>query len=95
MLDIFFKGENNSTQKMSPHQLEKLMKTKFAIDLRLKANQRKSYFTTMAKDKIKAKLLHGKLINQKNNEGEYEADDAYLEEEEEDTDYNQLVDDLD
>jgi hypothetical protein len=59
MLEIFFKGERNSSHKISHTQAEKLMKTKFSIDFRLKAIQIKSYFTYLAKDKTKAELLCG------------------------------------
>ena len=92
MLEIFLKGERDSSLKMSAPQLEKLMKSKYKIELRLKATQIKGYFTNLAKDKIKAQLLYDKLLNHQKNGRQDEEEDDYLGEIEE-SEYNQLVDD--
>ena len=89
MIEIFLKGEDTLSQKKSPNQVEVLSKKMFPISERLKASQIKSYFSNLAKDVSKARLLYEKL-KQNSNEYYMNEDDEY-EEEEKERGYHQLI----
>ena len=50
MIEIFFKEQNNPSEKKSPNLVEELSKKQFLISKRLKASQIKSYFSNLSKD---------------------------------------------